>query len=220
MESGGAGRLTGMVSRTHPLLLPAGSTRTQRAGASRFRLQERRAGEPGRAELEHFVAAAFARAHGARVHGFMPSLLALEDGSGAPRCTLGLRSAGSDPLFLEQYLDAPIETAIAAASRSTSPIPRGSIVEVGNLAGRGCRAAMYLVGQLPRFLLDRGFSWVSFTATGRVRELLERFDAPLLDLGPADPGRLAGGADDWGSYYRTRPRVMAGWLAHGLKGPT
>jgi Thermostable hemolysin len=183
-----------------------------------FRLTERAPGEAGREPLERFVAAAFERAHGARVQAFMPSLLGLEDWSGTLRCALGLRGAGPERLFLEQYLDRPIEEAIAAGAGLLRPVDRGSIVEVGNLAGRGCRAAVYLVAQLPRFLVHRGYTWVTFTATERVRELLAAFDAPLLDLGPADPARLAAGADDWGAYYRTRPRVMAGWLPDGLKG--
>ncbi len=182
-----------------------------------FRLTERAPGEAGRESLERFVAATFQRAHGARVQAFMPSLLGLEDWSGTLRCVLGLRGAGPGRLFLEQYLDRPIEEAIASGAGLTAPVARGSIVEVGNLAGRGCRAAVYLVAQLPRFLVQRGYSWVTFTATGRVRELLSAFDAPLLDLGPADPARLGDQAGEWGAYYRTQPRVMAGWLPHGLK---
>jgi hypothetical protein len=191
------------------------------AGGERrhLRLTECAPGEAGRDALERFVAGAFERAHGARVQTFMPSLLGLEDWSGTLRCALGFRGAAPGRLFLEQYLELPIEAAIAAqAGAAAGPIRRESIVEVGNLAGRGCRAAMYLVAQLPRFLMQRGYSWVTFTATARVRDLLASFDAPLLDLGPADPARLAGGADDWGAYYRTQPRVMAGWLPHGLKG--
>jgi hypothetical protein len=199
----------------------AGREAAPEAGTARrhFRLTERAPGEAGRESLERFVAAAFARAHGARVQAFMPSLLGLEDWSGTLRCALGYRGAAPERLFLEQYLDLPIEAAIARqAGTGAGSIPRESIVEVGNLAGRGCRAAMYLVAQLPRFLMQRGYSWVTFTATARVRALLASFDAPLLDLGPADPARLAGGAEDWGAYYRTQPRVMAGWLPHGLKG--
>jgi hypothetical protein len=183
-----------------------------------FRLTERAAGEVGRESLERFVAAAFQRAHGARVQAFMPSLLGLEDWSGNLRCALGFRGAGPERLFLEQYLDRPIEEVIASRAGLQATVERDSIVEVGNLAGRGCRAAVFLVAQLPRFLMQRGYSWVTFTATERVRELLCAFDAPLLDLGPADPARLGNGADDWGAYYRTQPRVMAGWLPNGLQG--
>lgn len=194
-------------------------TDTMAPGAARrFRLMERTHDEPGRERLEQFVAETFAQAHGATVHAFMPSMLGLEDGGGRLRCVLGLRGAESGELFLERYLDRPIEESIAQAAGLDSAIPRGTIVEVGNLAGRGCRAAMHLVARLPRLLGARGFTWVSFTATTRVRELLAAFDAPLLDLGPADPVRLGEGARDWGRYYATRPRVLAGWLPHGLAG--
>jgi hypothetical protein len=211
-----ADRLAAAGGEAHEAVLAAGPA----AGTARrhFRLTERAPGEAGRESLEQFVAAAFARAHGARVQAFMPSLLGLEDWSGTLRCALGYRGAAPERLFLEQYLELPIEAAIARQAGAAAPIARESIVEVGNLAGRGCRAAMYLVAQLPRFLVQRGYSWVTFTATARVRTLLESFDAPLLDLGPADPARLAAGAEDWGAYYRTQPRVMAGWLPHGLKG--
>lgn len=210
------------VRPSAPTVWPVGPAAWS-SGAARwsrgyFRLTERTAGEPGRAALERFVADTFARAHDARVQSFMPSLLGLEDGAGRLRCALGYRGAGSEGLFLEQYLDVPVEAAIAAATGAASPVDRGSIVEVGNLAGRGCRAAMFLVAQLPRLLMRRGFTWVTFTATGRVRELLSAFDAPLVDLGPADPSRLGAAAEDWGRYYGTDPRVMAGWLPHGLQG--
>lgn len=184
----------------------------------RFRLTERSSGEPGRERLESFVAETFARAHGATVQAFMPAMLGLEDGGGRLRCVLGYRGADSGALFLERYLSSPIEVSIARAAGVAGAIPRASIVEVGNLAGRGCRAAMHLVARLPRLLGARGYTWVSFTATSRVRELLAAFDAPLLDLGPADPARLGAEARDWGRYYATQPRVVAGWLPQGLAG--
>ena len=125
-------------------------TDTMAPGAARrFRLMERTHDEPGRERLEQFVAETFAQAHGATVHAFMPSMLGLEDGGGRLRCVLGLRGAESGELFLERYLDRPIEESIAQAAGLDSAIPRGTIVEVGNLAGRGCRAAMHLVARLP-----------------------------------------------------------------------
>ncbi len=187
-----------------------------------YRIEETRVGDPGRERLERFVAERFAAVHGARVSRFMPTLLGLEDWRGTLRCALGYRPAAGDALFLEQYLDRPIELAIREACREgphdrimPPPIDRQRIVEVGHLAGRGCRAALHLVAQLPRFLVDRGYDWITFTATARVREVLATFDAPLLDLGPADPARLRV-RDDWGRYYDAQPRVMAGWLPHGL----
>lgn len=188
------------------------------ARPAQLRLRERREGEVGRAELEQLVAGAFERSHGATVRSFMPNLVGLEDRGGALRgAALGYRGAAGGPLFLEQYLDRPIEQVIAARVTDGRAVQRADIVEVGNLAGRGCRSAIYLVAQLPRFLVGKGYRWLTFTGTQRVRDILEGLGAPLLDLGVADPGRLAAGADEWGRYYEAAPRVMAGWLPDGLK---
>lgn len=163
----------------------------------------------GRERLEQFISARFSRAHGAEIEQFMPHLIGLEDEQGAPRGALGYRGAALEPLYLERYLDCPIEQAIGRG------VLRQQVVEVGNLAGAGCRATLYLARRLPRLLLDHGFEWITFTATRQVRDLLQQLRAPLLDLGPADPTRLGTSAVHWGSYYRNEPRVMAGWLPAG-----
>jgi hypothetical protein len=69
-----------------------------------------------------------------------------------------------------------------------------------------------MVAQLPVFLMSRRYSWIVFTATGALRQILEGFGAPLIELGRADPQQVAGAADSWGRYYETDPRVYAGYL--------
>jgi hypothetical protein len=169
-----------------------------------------RAEDPQRAELESYVSAAFQRRHAATVQTFMPTLLAFRGTGGDLRGVVGLRGAGHDRLYLEHYLDAPIEVALGHASGR--PIERSSIVEVGNLAGGNCRTAMRMVAQLPAFLLAHDYRWIVFTATSAVRGILQAFGAPLVELAAADSARVAGGADHWGSYYETDPRVFAGFL--------
>jgi hypothetical protein len=95
-------------------------------------------------------------------------------------------------------------------------VSRGDIVEVGNLAGGSCRSARHLVSLLPGYLLDHGFTWVVFTATSVVRDILTSVGASLMELAPADGARLAGGSAAWGRYYQNDPRVMAGHLNSGL----
>lgn len=172
------------------------------------------ADDPRRAELECFVRDAFAAKHGARVCSFMPTLLAMRNQMGCVCSVAGFRCAEGQQLFLERYLDESIEGAIASAARQ--PVSRSQIVEVGNLAGASCRSAMRLVLELPRILLDRGHRWIVFTATDTVRQLLASYNAPLLDLAPASAARVQGTGDEWGRYYETRPRVMAGYLPDGL----
>ena len=175
-----------------------------------LRLAAARHGDPQRPELESYVSAAFLRKHAAHVHTFMPTLLAFRDHGGDLRGVVGLRGAGHGRLYLEQYLDLPIEQALGTATGQD--VRRESIVEVGNLAGGSCRTAMRMVAQLPSFLLARDYRWIVFTATSAVRQILLGFGAPLVELARADGARVAGGDDEWGSYYETDPRVFAGFL--------
>lgn len=153
---------------------------------------------------------AFGRKHAASVQSFMPTLLGFRDTAGGLKGVVGLRAAALEPLFLEQYLEVPVEQAIAAAAGRE--IRRGQIVEIGNLAGVNCRAAVRMVAQLPAHLVARDYRWIVFTATSAVREILQGFGAPLLELARADAAKIASGQDDWGSYYETDPRVFAGYL--------
>lgn len=165
---------------------------------------------PDRAELEAFVGAAFKRGHDATVTSFMPTLLSFRDHGGDLRGVVGLRGAAPQPLYLEQYLEQPVEAAIASATGHT--VRREQVVEVGNLAGTNCRTAMRMVALLPGYLLSRDYRWIVFTATSTVRGILEGFGAPLVELARADGARVAGSPDRWGRYYEKDPRVLAGHL--------
>jgi hypothetical protein len=173
-----------------------------------------RASDPHREDLERFVRDVFASKHGARVCSFMPTLLAMRNDAGDVCSVAGFRCAAGQPLFLEQYLDEPVERAISTFSGQQ--VDRSQIVEVGNLAGVSCRSAMRLVLDLPRILLEGGHRWIVFTATDTLRGLLASYHAPLLDLAEASVSRVQGAGDDWGQYYERRPRVMAGYLPDGL----
>jgi len=182
----------------------------RRAFGRTLRLAEARAGAPPRAELEAFVARAFERRHDARVQSFMPTLLSFRDGAGELRGVIGLRGAARQPLYLEQYLEQPVEQAIADATGR--PVDRRQVVEVGNLAGANCRTAMRMVAALPAYLLAQEYEWIVFTATSAVRGILQGFRAPLAELARADASRVASAPDQWGRYYDTDPRVLAGYL--------
>jgi len=206
-------------------IVPPGAARPHRPAAclrppgQDLRIEAIRAGQQGRDELEAYVRDAFARKHGAEVWSFMPTLLPFRDRHDSLRGVAGIRGAHEERLYLEQYLDRPIEQALAAAvaSRDGRPgalnsVRRDSIVEVGNLAGASCRAAVRMVAQLPAYLMAQRYTWIVFTATSALRQILAGFGAPLLELGCADPDRLAGTRDAWGRYYETDPRVYAGFL--------
>ncbi len=165
--------------------------------------------DPRRPALEALIQGAFERRHGAQIHHFMPSLVGLWGAAGAPVGAAGLRSASQEPLFLENYLDRPVEIELAAVSGK--PVLRSEVVEVGNLAGVTCRAACRLVAALPPLLLSQGHRWIVFTATDTVRSVLNRLGAPLFEIASARADRAPPG-DHWGHYYTHDPRVMAGYL--------
>ena len=143
----------------------------------------------------------------------MPTLLALEGQRGRVCGVVGFRNAAAEPLFLERYLNQPVELVLAEHVGDT--VERGQIVEVGNLASLSCRAACHLVAALPRILLAEGNQWIVFTATAAVRGMLARFHAPVIELARATRDRLEDG-DDWGRYYDNDPRVIAGRLRDGV----
>jgi hypothetical protein len=167
-----------------------------------------------RARVEAFVQQAFADRHGACITSFMPTLLALEGRGGKVCGVVGFRNARADSLFLERYLAQPVQAELR--ERTGLAIEREQIVEVGNLASLSCRAAFHLVAVLPRVLIERGNQWIVFTATSVVRGILEKFNAPMIELASARR-ECVGNAEQWGHYYESDPRVMAGYLPDGLR---
>jgi len=190
--------------------VPAVPHHSRRVPGRSLCLAEAEANAPERAELEAFVREGFSRKHDATVASFMPTLLSFRDSSGDLRGVIGLRGATPSALYLEQYLQQPVEAAIASATGQR--VQRRQVVEVGNLAGRNCRAAMRMVATLPDYLLSRNYQWIVFTATSAVRGILQGFGAPLVELAQADASRVQSGPDRWGSYYQNDPRVLAGYL--------
>jgi len=177
-------------------------------------------GDPFRGAYEALIRSRYADAHGADLAEFMPNLLGCLDGDGRALAVLGYRSAATEPLFLEQYLENPIEQAlrhVGATAGSIEGLERARIVEVGNFASCDRHATIELIRLLPQYLVRAGFEWLVFTGTPRVCALVASFGAPLIDLGLADVRKLRGDIDSWGRYYDTAPRVMAGWLGHRVQ---
>jgi hypothetical protein len=172
--------------------------------------------DPSRCELETFVNAAFERKHGAKVRNFMPTLLSSRD-AGGPLGVVGLRSAQDEPLYLEHYLCAPVEHVLG--ERAGRAVQRSTIVEVGHLASRNCLAAARIAAALPRYLLERDYEWIVFTATRTVRGILGHLGAPLHELAVATAECVSGTHDSWGRYYNMDPRVYGGFLADARRIP-
>lgn len=166
-----------------------------------------RAASPARGRVETFVREVYAQHYGARVRQFMPTLVNLVDDDGLITAAAGYRSA-SESLFLEHYLDQPVEQAIAA--RTGMPVARATIAEVGHFASVQPGQGRRLMAHLGRHLAAAGFQWVVSTATCELRVIFERLRIRPLALGRADPAVLGNAAADWGSYYAHAPMVLAG----------
>lgn len=173
--------------------------------------------DPGRDEVETFVREVYRRHHEAHVRHFAPRLVALRDGSGDGSRVIaaaGYRFA-TEPLFLERYLDRPIDEVLG--QRLGAAPRRAHIVEVGHLAGTESGAGRRLILQLGPHLAERQAQWVVGTLTQELRQLFVRMGVTPMALAIADPARLGDEALDWGRYYGHAPTVLAGHLPLALR---
>lgn len=161
-----------------------------------------------RHEIEQFVHDVFAKTYGANVQHFMPNLVSLRDEEGELVAAFGLRNAGKSPLFLEQYLDAPIETVYSR--RFNRNITRAQITEIGNLAVSNPRNAGVLIAHVIQHSLELGLEWGVATAHHSLQNGLVKGGRDVYALQAADPARLDPAEfASWGSYYNNTPQVVA-----------
>jgi hypothetical protein len=191
--------------------------RDDTGGIERFELQDATDREE-RARAEHFIAERYQQAFDARVDAFMPRLLTLRlagDRGARIRGAVGLRSAQSR-LFVEQYLEVPIEQALFETTRER--IDRASVVEVGHFSGVNPGTMRVLVVTLTARLQHEATSWVVFAGTRSLCNAFQRMGLRPLPLCPARPERLpASERGAWGRYYAHDPWVYAGRVALGAR---
>jgi Thermostable hemolysin len=131
---------------------------------------------------------------------------------GASGAALGYRRACEELLFLECYLDQPVEKAVSSAlGRAVS---RAQIIEIGNFASDNALAMIELWGAAANDLAG-GHEVAVATLTAPLRSMFGRIGLPITVLAPARPERLGGNAAAWGGYYELDPQVCAGIIADG-----
>lgn len=216
MSSTGVTRVDGFLQQTSAQTSvppgPRGSPTREPMPKRRGVLCVHRAEDAGRADGERFIQSIYAASYGARIPSFAPVLVTLEE-EGVIVAAAGYRRA-LEPLYLERYLGAPIEQAIAATGRLTPS--RSRIVEVGHLASARPGEGRRLMALLAAHLAERGDAWVVSTATEGLRALLARIGIVAIELGEARGEILGPEHADWGSYYAHRPNVLAGELLANL----
>ncbi|MCP4768391.1 MAG: thermostable hemolysin [Gammaproteobacteria bacterium] len=173
---------------------------------------------PLRVAVEQFIARRFLAAHGARISCFMPRLLALFDDAGNVLAAVGLRAADGEALFLEYYLESPVELAIADKAELCGNVGTGMrrrIAEIGNLASIDRRASRELFKLLTQRLQADHFEWAVFTGCSSLQRMFKTLGIEIICLGRALQSRLPHDQQTWGSYYEDSPRVVAGRVSGG-----
>ena len=168
-----------------------------------------------RGATEKFISRCFAQSFGATVESFMPRLFAIGRDEKEICGAFGVRAA-SGRLFLEQYLDEPIEDLIA--QHAGQRVDRRSVVEVGHFSGAFPGATRAMIALLTERLHREGFDWVVFTGTAGLRNAFARLGLRPIDICPAEAGRLPEEQRQaWGSYYDHLPRVLVGNIHEGFR---
>jgi hypothetical protein len=171
---------------------------------------------PRRQQVESFISQRFLQAHAASITQFMPTLFALFDAHGDVVAALGIRSAADESLFLEHYLDMPVEKAIALNdATSVAAVARSHVVEIGNLASTNQFSSRKLFRILAAHLSARHYQWATFTGTPSLRKVFSLMGINTFSLGSACQSRLPVDQQTWGRYYQHNPSVLAGRVSYG-----
>lgn len=162
--------------------------------------------------LGNLVRRRYLRVHGALAQPCFTDMLDVAR-AGASRAVLGYRRADHDALFLECYLDAPIEVCLTKALGR--PVARASIIEIGSLAADDGFAMVSLWAMAANDLGGECEVAVA-TLTAPLRHMFMRMGVPLYMLAPATVDRV-GNPELWGRYYDSDPMVCAGLIAEGQR---
>lgn len=161
-----------------------------------------------RAEIEQFISKNFFATCGAKVRFFLPVLLSLRDPDGKLIAACGIRSAGSERLFLEHYMDQPVECLLS--EQLGAKVNRNDIIEIGNYSVAEMGTSRQLLSAIIDQLHATSKQWAVFTAIQLVRNTLIKQNVFPRVLCDADIKRLPPEEQsDWGSYYEQKPQVMA-----------
>ena len=159
---------------------------------------------PHRTLTERYIAKVFRRIHEAQITEFMPMLMSLGTAK-ANKAALGIRRASNGPLFLESYLDAPIEQLLGSIGMAATD--RHDIVEIGNLASTRPGHSQILFILLTSLLKLAKVKTVAFCGTKEVVGLMQKLGMQLHELCDATEAPVISADTEWGRYYSHQPKV-------------
>ncbi|MFQ3234817.1 MAG: hypothetical protein ACI9C4_000368 [Paraglaciecola sp.] len=159
--------------------------------------------DEGRKNVERFIEQGFLTSYNATISISMPWILAIS--TGFFKAALGIRSA-TDPLFVEQYSEQPIECILHDIY---APVLRSEIAEIGHLYSNAKKFTIPLFLTTAVSLFCNNYKFMVFAATENVLDLIERSGIAHQMITPADPDKLTKSNNNWGAYYDTNPKVVA-----------
>ncbi|TCK07589.1 thermostable hemolysin [Marinobacterium mangrovicola] len=174
-------------------------------------LQLHRLEDLSRVRIQAFIRARFAAIHSAWIDDFLPTLISTQTDSRQIHAAAGFQWANESELFLEAYLDTPIERRLRQLGQHSAL--RHQIVEFGNLATDRPGAIRQLILVLANYFGRRGMDWAVLTLTPTLINSFTRLGLVLHPLAAARPERLSSlpgkSRSYWGRYYEQNPQVVA-----------
>lgn len=158
-------------------------------------------------EICDFVCNQYKQHFNCDLRHFMPNHLVLQKGD-AVMAVAGFRNASTGPLFLEQYLDEPVEDLLLEKMNQFRN--RDEIVEVGGFAAVDRLSALQLMLHLSAQLNELEYKTLVCAANKPIQQCLKRSGFSWVVLGEARADRVSQQENDWGSYYRSKPALLAG----------
>lgn len=159
-----------------------------------------------RQEVERLIEEVYARVYGGSIKEHYPVLLKACDDAGSVMAAVGLRDADREPLFLERYLNAPIQ--IVMGSVFGKGIDRRNIVEIGNLVSLHSGVSVHLFAALAICLKQLGYTHAAVTATASLHRSFKRLGIASCVVADAEAERLVDKGANWGTYYERDPRIL------------
>lgn len=168
-----------------------------------------------RRRVERFIEDLFHTKYAAQIKSHYPYLMSVHDKHDNILAALGFRYAKQNELFLENYLDLPIE--VLVSQKLGNQCLRGQITEVGNLASNGFGGYIFMFSALLAYLDSQDQTVITATVTASLQRYFKRLQMAPAKLANANQERLNDGGRSWGSYYDTDPQVSAGKIKHAKK---
>lgn len=186
---------------------------------------------------QNFIQQVYEISHQAKLSYFMPILFsgfsqptstiaATHNSVFIPSVAIGLTPVTQQPIFLEQYLNSPIEIEIAKIAGQH--VPRERICEIGNLASQCAGNArlmvaflvFYLSSPITKLVDDSAcppnaaatkVDWAVCTGTNVVQHILSSMgiESHVVARATVDALQDPEQQSTWGSYYDNNPLVLA-----------